>query len=100
MDWMAFLAVVGTVSGIVLGWTARAREIKKGIANEAKEDAEAAATLQTDVAYIKRGIDDIKVDVRAQGQRVDCLSERVVRVEESAKQAHKRLHEIYKNKGG
>ncbi|MNU04128.1 hypothetical protein D3C72_2484130 [compost metagenome] len=49
---------------------------------------------RADVEYIKRGVDDIRVDVRMQGQKVDGLAERVTRVEESAKQAHKRLDRL------
>ncbi|MGE6576253.1 hypothetical protein ACQKFM_15155 [Paenibacillus xylanexedens] len=46
---------------------------------------------RADVDYIKRGVDDIRLEQRVQAQRVDALSERVTRVEESAKQAHKRI---------
>ncbi|MFU1798704.1 hypothetical protein ACM1RC_33030 [Paenibacillus azoreducens] len=84
------IAVVSAISGIALGWLGRARTVKEEVAKE----AEAGATLQTDVEYIKRGVDDIKVDLRMQGQRVDGLSERVTRVEESTKQAHKRLDKL------
>ncbi|MDR0268358.1 hypothetical protein [Paenibacillus sp.] len=90
MDWGAMLAVASAISCIALGWLGRARTVKKDVAKEAG----AGATLQTDVEYIKRGVDDIKVDLRMQGQRVDGLSERVTRVEESAKQAHKRLDKL------
>ncbi|WP_426251383.1 hypothetical protein [Paenibacillus pabuli] len=49
--------------------------------------------------YIKRGVDDIRLEQRAQAQRVDVLSERVTRVEESAKQAHKRIDRKEDNGG-
>ncbi|BFH65049.1 hypothetical protein [Paenibacillus azoreducens] len=90
MEWEAMIAVVSAISGIALGWLGRARTVKEDMTKE----VEAGATLQTDVEYIKRGVDDIKVDLRMQGQRVDGLSERVTRVEESTKQAHKRLDKL------
>lgn len=90
MDWGAMLVVVSAISGIVLGWLGRARTVHKDVAQEAG----AGASLQTDVEYIKRGVDDIKVDLRMQGQKVDDLSTRVTRVEESAKQAHKRIDKL------
>ncbi|WP_235440485.1 hypothetical protein [Paenibacillus sp. DMB20] len=46
------------------------------------------------MSYIKRGIDNIQVDLRLQGQRMDGLSERITRLEESFKQAHKRLDRL------
>ncbi|BFH63891.1 hypothetical protein PAJ34TS1_44830 [Paenibacillus azoreducens] len=90
MDWGAIVAVISAISGIALGWLGRARAVKHDVAQEAG----AGASLHTDVEYIKRGVDDIKVDLRMQGQRVDDLSTRVTRVEESAKQAHKRLDRL------
>ncbi|MCQ6559769.1 hypothetical protein NNL21_13795 [Paenibacillus mendelii] len=47
--------------------------------------------------YIKRGIDDVRFEQRERGRRFDALSERVTRVEESAKQAHKRLDRLDTN---
>ncbi|MFC0392431.1 hypothetical protein [Paenibacillus mendelii] len=53
--------------------------------------------LRNDVDYIKRGIDDVRFEQRERGRRFDALSERVTRVEESAKQAHKRLDRLDTN---
>jgi phage shock protein A len=44
--------------------------------------------------YIKRGIEDIRVEQKAQGRRYDELAERVTRVEESAKSAHHRIDRV------
>jgi peptidoglycan hydrolase CwlO-like protein len=88
------MSIIAAISGICLGWSARGREKKKEIKAETKAETEATTSLKLDVEYIKRGVDDIRIDVRAQGQKVDELSERVTRVEESAKQAHKRIDEI------
>jgi hypothetical protein len=48
-------------------------------------------TLSTDVEYIKHGVDDVRFELKDQVRRFDALPERVTRVEESTKQAHKRL---------
>lgn len=87
MDITAVIALLAAVSGIVLGWIGGARAFKQEVAQEAGTDA----SLKTDMTYIKRGIDNIQVDLRLQGQRMDGLSERITRLEESSKQAHKRL---------
>lgn len=91
----ALIGIGGTISGIVLGWSARSREIKK----EVRNDAEIETTLRTDLEYLKRGVDDIRLEQRAQGQRMDAIAERLTRVEESAKQAHKRIDRIEQQKG-
>jgi hypothetical protein len=90
MDFSAVLAIIATISGIALGWLGRAKSLKTEIIQEAGSDA----LQRADVDYIKRGVDDIRLEQRVQGQRIDALSERVTRVEESAKQAHKRMDRL------
>ena len=85
----AVIGIISAMSGVVLGWAGNAKANKKILVEKTTSDVQ----LRTDVEYIKRGIDDIRTDVRTQGQRVDDLCDRVARVEESAKSAHKRLDE-------
>ncbi len=84
------IAVAAAISGIVLGWSGRSRSIRQDTATEVRQ----SATLQADMEYIKRGVDDVRLEQRAQGQRFDALAERVTRVEESTKQAHHRITRI------
>lgn len=86
----AVIAVIGALSGIALGWSGRSRTIRQDTQSEARQNA----TMQADMEYIKRGVDDVRLEQRAQGQRFDALSERVTRVEESTKQAHKRIDRL------
>ncbi|ETT30659.1 hypothetical protein C161_27183 [Paenibacillus sp. FSL R5-192] len=87
MEWTVLISVAAAISGLILGWSGRTRSFRQDIIQEAGADA----LQRADVDYIKRGVDDIRLEQRAQAQRVDVLSERVTRVEESAKQAHKRI---------
>jgi hypothetical protein len=86
----ALIGVIATLSGIILGWTARAKDVKK----EVRKDAEIDTALRTDMEYLKRGVDDIRLEQRSQGQKMDVFGERLTRVEESSKQAHKRIDRI------
>lgn len=91
----AIISVAAAISGILLGWLGRSRMIRQDTATEASKDA----LLRADMEYIKRGVDDVRLEQRAQGQRFDVLAERVTRVEESAKQAHHRLNRLDGQKG-
>ncbi|WP_241254511.1 hypothetical protein [Brevibacillus sp. SYP-B805] len=86
----AIISVIAALSGIILGWTGRSRTIRQDIAQQASADA----IQRVDIDYIKRGIDDIRVEQKNQVKRIDELAERVTRVEESAKQAHKRIDRL------
>ncbi|ACL20990.1 hypothetical protein DesLBE_0383 [Desulfitobacterium sp. LBE] len=86
----ALIGIVAALSGIILGWSARAKEAKR----EVRIDAEINTAIRTDMEYLKRGVDDIRIEQRAQGQRMDTMGERLTRVEESSKQAHKRIDRL------
>lgn len=97
MEWLGVvIGVIAAISGMALGWTARAREEKKELKQQTREDAGSAAKMQADMEYIKRGVDEIRIEQRATRQDLGDLCERVTRVEESAKQAHLRINEIKK----
>jgi hypothetical protein len=87
---MSALSVVSLISGLVLGWKGKSRTEKQDTAAEARE----GATIKADIEYIKRGVDDMKVEQKLQGQKYDEIAERVTRVEESVKQAHHRLNRL------
>lgn len=84
------ITAIGVVSGFVLGWLGRSRTIRK----DAAEDGE----LRANVNYIARGVDDLRYEIRQQGKRFDDLAERLTRVEESTKNAHRRIDRL-ENKG-
>lgn len=94
MTLLPYLTIIAALSGISLGWLARTRTQRQDIRDDAGNDA----VLRTDVEYIKRGVGDILLEQRAQGVRIDGLAERVTRIEESAKQYHKRLDRFEQNR--
>ena len=87
---LTVIAVAGTLSGIWLGWSGRSRTVRQETATEVAQDI----TIKSDMEYLKRGVDDIRFEQRTQGQRIDAMSERLTRVEESAKSAHRRLDRV------
>ena len=81
------LSVISAVCAIVFGYVAFVRNRDHDKTKEAKSDA----TILTELGYIKGGIDDVKAEQRK--TNTDFVG-RLVSVEASAKQAHKRLDHI------
>lgn len=90
----ALVSILAAASGALLGWTARAREVRRHTREGAAQEAQSDAIMRTDVEYIKRGVDDIKIDMRVQGQRLDAVAERLTRAEEGVKQAQARIDKL------
>ncbi len=89
---IAMIGCVGTVSGIIAAWLGYGRGAKKDCRTEDRQDG----AMRQDVEYIKRGVDDIRIEQRAMRADMSELAERVAKVEESAKSAHKRIDDISK----
>jgi len=60
-----------------------------------RTDGQESAKVSTELGYIRKGVDDIRIDLKANEKNITALQERVTRVEESAKQAHKRIDFIH-----
>ncbi|OAT71864.1 hypothetical protein [Parageobacillus thermoglucosidasius] len=63
---------------------------------ELKTDSKESAELKAELGYIRKGVDDIRIDLKANERQMIVLGERITRVEESSKQAHKRLDALEK----
>ena len=59
-----------------------------------RDDAAASARLDTQLAGIASGIEDIRVEMRATRERLNGISERLSAVESSCKSAHHRLDQM------
>jgi tetrahydromethanopterin S-methyltransferase subunit G len=71
---------------------------KNDFKSSVKNDATESAIIRTKLDNIGQSVDSIRIDFKASDQRWTALSERVIRNEESTKQAHKRIDKI-ENKG-
>ncbi|MUT67817.1 hypothetical protein [Paenibacillus sp. NEAU-GSW1] len=87
---ISIIAVVGTLSGIALGWLGKVRSVQQDTVADVSKDA----ALQADMAYLKRGIDDLRVEIKVQGQHYNELSEKVIRLDESLKSVYKRVDKL------
>lgn len=61
---------------------------------ENKHEGASEASITAKVDYIARGVDDIRLDQRAQASKIESMNEKLIRVDESTKQAHKRINKM------
>lgn len=84
------VAVVGAIIGI-LGYI---RVTKNDVKDDTEESTSISVELKAQLNYISKGVDDIRLDIKAQANKIEDMGERLTRVEESTKSAHHRLNDI------
>lgn len=87
---LALIGTAGTICAIVFGYAGYRKGLKTDFYKEGSNDG----TLKSDTQYIKRRIDDVLLEQKDTNKSINSISERVTRVEESSKQAHKRIDRI------
>ena len=80
------IAIIGCIVSVGTFFLGRAKDSEK----RGREDGEVKVLLNT----IIKNIEDMRVDFRAANLKVDSLSERMVKVEESQKALHKRVDNL------
>lgn len=86
----AILGAISTVFGMVITYFTFMRGRDKNIKTDAQENAKVSTKLD----HISRGVDDIRIDLRSNEKQINNVAERVTRVEESSRSAHKRLDKL------
>lgn len=86
------LGIIATISGILFAYLG----YRKGVIDEYKKKGTNEGTLKSDIKYIRERTDDVYLEQKDMKRSFNEFSERLVRVEESAKQAHKRIDSIDK----
>ena len=88
---LVFSALFG-IGGLVFGIITAVRNKKTDDTKEGKEDG----IILTELGYIKSGVDDIKHKQEEQEKQNIDFVRHLTAVEESAKQAHKRIDKLEK----
>lgn len=94
----AALAFLAPIASVLIAWLA----LRRNNRNDIKKESEEYGSMKSDLAYIKAGIDDLKANDKAKDQRLDTLSEHVVRLDATL-DAHlkdKNAHNYYKKQNG
>ncbi len=88
------IGILCTLAGLVMSFAFSFLTHRRNEKRDIESMSEGRGVLQSDVGYIKAGIDDLKRENKAVNMKIDNISERVTRIEESCKQAHKRIDEL------
>lgn len=83
----ALIGLAAGVAGVVFGTVTYLRNKRSDDAEDGKKDGIVLAEL----GYIKSGVDDIKRKQEKQDERNEAFASRLAAVEQSAKQAHRRI---------
>ncbi|MBS9803044.1 hypothetical protein J4052_08705 [Bacillus toyonensis] len=86
------IGVIIAIASALIGYFSYSLNRSKEIKSDGQQGAEMKAKLE----YISKGVDDIRIDQKASERQMVSFGERITRVEESAKQAHKRLDNLEK----
>ncbi|WP_066317011.1 hypothetical protein [Bacillus sp. FJAT-29814] len=89
------VGVLISITSVIIAILAYSLNKSKVIKSDGRESAE----LKAELGYIRRGVDDIKIDLKASEKQMQHLGERVTRVEESNKSLHKRVDKIEEKVG-
>lgn len=81
------VSVIGGIGGVIFGIVSAVRNKKHDDAEGGKQDG----IVLTELGYIKAGVDDLKRKQDKQDETTTQLLRDLTAVQESAKQAHKRL---------
>lgn len=92
---ISLILAAGSISAVVFSYIGYSRGVKKDSYTSGIE----LGTLESDIAYIKSRTDDVLLEQKDTNKSINVLAERVTRVEESTKSAHKRLDQV-EEKGG
>lgn len=102
IDIGTMFGIIGTLSAIVFGYIAYSRNKTNDSKTETKEDTEIKASLDTKVSMILDDVKEVKITQRSFNDGFDKfkldMTDKVARIEESTKQAHKRLDALDKGK--
>lgn len=90
------LALLISIVSVTFGVFSGVANMRRNSKTDDKREATQLTTVIIKLESIESGISEIKAEMRNVKQDVKDLSERIIRAEESCKQAHKRIDSVEK----
>jgi septal ring factor EnvC (AmiA/AmiB activator) len=91
------VALICTIASVAISYAAFTRNKDSSMKQEIKQETKEEALTTAKLDYISKGVDDIRLDIRAQDRKINDINDRLIRAEESTKSAHKRLNDMEEN---
>ncbi len=91
---VSILCTVLSLTFAVLGYLVAYLTFQRNKKKDDVAEGQSKGAMASDIGYIKASVDDIKREIADQKRTVGEHGERLTRVEESTKQAHKRIDGI------
>lgn len=88
------IALACTILGACIGYLNFQRNKDK----DTKEDGKNQGITAFKLDYISNGINEIRLDLKAQDRKIEDIHTRLVKVEESSKSAHHRIDSLEEGK--
>lgn len=96
---IGILLSISSIAIAYLGYQLNKQKQQTDYQKNIKNDATREAVIETKLDSIGLGVENIRIDLRANERQIGELSGKIIRVEESTKQAHKRLDKISRDDG-
>lgn len=92
----AIIAVIISAIGLIVTLIFNVMSVNRNGKQDTEEKATSIAVLNSDMGYVKSGIDDIKLKQGTTDNILRDLTSKVTKAEDSAKSAHHRIdmHEV------
>lgn len=84
------IGIIGAIFAVIFGVRAWMKDKK----HDERSDGQALGTVQSDLAYIKGGIDDLKKDLREVRTNQTSFAERLSKAEEQIRHLFKRIEDL------
>ena len=78
----------------IIGCVGTLLTISRNKSKDTKEETEGITKITQEIKYVSKGVDDIKYDMRDINRNMSEVNEKVIRLEESCKSAHKRIDNL------
>ena len=91
------IAAASALAAVVAFFQNRKKDAVQETRAEAASDRETLAAqvrLEANLLYIKNGVDDIRIDQKAQAAEIKKVEEKLARVEEHSKEQDRRLDRL------
>src|SRR5699024_11984350 len=92
--WETLIGSLGTLFGVVITYLTFVKGRDKEIRTEAMRDA----TIETQLRNIDTGVIEIRSSIQATDEKVNKMHNDLIRIDENAKSAHKRIDNIVRKR--